>query len=153
MSAASDEKRKAEYVRKVVRGAGFMPWQTRESVSEAEDAFRQKIERRKDRMLRSRVKVKHPYTVDDEGLKRIHRNIRTADWAKTWYANHKRIADYVVGQPGGYESEMISELYVPRSVLPKFLRRAAVDLRRRGASVIYGTVRLIERMSTRSQNA
>ncbi len=41
-------------------------------------------------------------------------------------------------------SEMISELYVPRPLLPRFLSRARRDLRRLGASVIYGTVRLIE---------
>lgn len=42
-------------------------------------------------------------------------------------------------------SEMITELYVPRSGLLRFLDRARDDLRRHGASVIYGTVRLIER--------
>jgi hypothetical protein len=107
---SSDEKRKAEYVKAVVRGAGFMPWQTRESTSEAEEGFREKIERRKDRMLRSRVKVKHPFTVDDEGLKRVRRNIRSADWARAWYSRHKRVADHVIAQPEGYEREMISEL-------------------------------------------
>jgi len=42
-------------------------------------------------------------------------------------------------------SEMITEIYVPRSGLPAFLAAAADDLRRCKASVIYGTVRLIER--------
>ena len=42
-------------------------------------------------------------------------------------------------------SEMISELYVPREKLSRFLDLARADLRRLGASVIYGTVRLIER--------
>jgi FAD/FMN-containing dehydrogenase len=41
-------------------------------------------------------------------------------------------------------SEMISELYVPRPLLRQFLELAREDLRRHGASVIYGTVRLIE---------
>ena len=39
---------------------------------------------------------------------------------------------------------MISELYVPRPLLRQFLELAREDLRRHGASVIYGTVRLIE---------
>jgi FAD/FMN-containing dehydrogenase len=42
-------------------------------------------------------------------------------------------------------SEMISELYVPRSRLAAFLQRAASTLRRQRAQVVYGTVRLIER--------
>jgi len=42
-------------------------------------------------------------------------------------------------------SEMISELYVPRGELAGFLSAAAEVCRREGASVIYGTIRLIER--------
>lgn len=42
-------------------------------------------------------------------------------------------------------SLMISELYVPREELPAFLEVAARELRARGAIVIYGTVRLIEK--------
>jgi FAD/FMN-containing dehydrogenase len=44
-------------------------------------------------------------------------------------------------EPG---SEMISELYVPRARLADFLEAAAALLRAERASVIYGTVRLIE---------
>jgi len=42
-------------------------------------------------------------------------------------------------------TEMISELYVPRPALAGFLRATAETLREQRASVIYGTVRLIER--------
>jgi FAD/FMN-containing dehydrogenase len=42
-------------------------------------------------------------------------------------------------------SEMITELFVPRPALPRFLARAAETLRRTRADPIYGTVRLIER--------
>jgi hypothetical protein len=42
-------------------------------------------------------------------------------------------------------SEMISELYVPRSALRDFMSRSAEYLRTSGAIVIYGTIRLIER--------
>jgi FAD/FMN-containing dehydrogenase len=44
--------------------------------------------------------------------------------------------------PGG---EMIGELYVPRPRLAGFMAAAGEELRRLGADVIYGTVRLIER--------
>ena len=42
-------------------------------------------------------------------------------------------------------TEMISELYVPRSRLPDFMSAVAEDFRRNAVDVIYGTVRLIER--------
>ncbi len=41
-------------------------------------------------------------------------------------------------------TEMISEIYVPRSELGEFLGEAAEDFRRHGVEVIYGTIRLIE---------
>jgi FAD/FMN-containing dehydrogenase len=42
-------------------------------------------------------------------------------------------------------SEMITEIYVPRDSLVAFMEDAKQTLRMRGANVIYGTVRLIER--------
>lgn len=42
-------------------------------------------------------------------------------------------------------SEMITEIYVPRSRLAAFMEEARAALRGRDANVIYGTVRLIER--------
>ncbi len=42
-------------------------------------------------------------------------------------------------------SEMITELYVPRSALPAFLAAARADFHQHGAQLIYGTIRLIER--------
>lgn len=42
-------------------------------------------------------------------------------------------------------TEMITEVYVPRERLGDFLSTAATELRKAKASVIYGTVRLIER--------
>ena len=42
-------------------------------------------------------------------------------------------------------SEMISELYVPRDKFPDFMKNARDFLKVQNASVIYGTVRLIER--------
>ena len=42
-------------------------------------------------------------------------------------------------------TEMITELYVPREKLADFMGAVAEELRRRNESVVYGTVRLIER--------
>jgi FAD/FMN-containing dehydrogenase len=42
-------------------------------------------------------------------------------------------------------SEMITELYVPRPALPSFLAAVRSDFRRHGVTLIYGTIRLIER--------
>jgi FAD/FMN-containing dehydrogenase len=42
-------------------------------------------------------------------------------------------------------TEMISELYVPRSALPAFLTRVRDDFRVHHTQVIYGTIRLIEK--------
>jgi FAD/FMN-containing dehydrogenase len=42
-------------------------------------------------------------------------------------------------------SEMITEIYIPRSALVNFMEEARVALRQQRANVIYGTVRLIEK--------
>ncbi|HUP62815.1 MAG TPA: FAD-binding oxidoreductase [Thermoanaerobaculia bacterium] len=42
-------------------------------------------------------------------------------------------------------TEMITELYVPRTRLAELMQAAAEELRRRQTNVVYGTVRLIER--------
>ena len=46
---------------------------------------------------------------------------------------------------GSSASEMITELYVPRAALPAFMASTAKALREEDASVIYGTIRLIEK--------
>lgn len=49
-------------------------------------------------------------------------------------------------RPGGARAtEMITEIYVPRSALAAFMEAARGDLRQRGREVIYGTIRLIEK--------
>jgi FAD/FMN-containing dehydrogenase len=42
-------------------------------------------------------------------------------------------------------SEMITELYVPRSRLADFMRACAFEFRAHGTQVVYGTVRLVRR--------
>lgn len=42
-------------------------------------------------------------------------------------------------------TEIISELYVPRSKLAEFMKRSTAIMRSHNASVIYGTIRLIEK--------
>lgn len=77
----------------------------------------------------------------------------TTDGQRYWSDTHQ-LGTYVenyhdeidrrsgTGYPG---SEMITELYVPRGRLAEFLGCAGVLLREHAATVIYGTVRLIER--------
>ena len=100
--------RKAEYVRAVVRGAGYMPWQQR-GPSADEKAFRKAIEARKDRMLAERVPVAHPVMLTAHEIAQAKRNMASAKWARAWLARHKATADYVVAQPDGYVERMISE--------------------------------------------
>jgi FAD/FMN-containing dehydrogenase len=56
--------------------------------------------------------------------------------------HHQLNANLSGGAPA---TELISELYVPRSQLSTFLENAAKMLREQQANVIYGTVRLIEK--------
>jgi FAD/FMN-containing dehydrogenase len=58
--------------------------------------------------------------------------------------NYHAALDRQLGSPAR-GTEMISEIYVPRAVLPKFLADVREDFRRGRVEVIYGTVRLIER--------
>lgn len=54
--------------------------------------------------------------------------------------------DYHRKLPGNAQAtEMISEIYVPRSKLGVLFRRLREDFRRKNVNVIYGTVRLIEK--------
>lgn len=59
-----------------------------------------------------------------------------------------RYHDAVDASAGHRGSEMITELYVPRTRLAGFLGAAAESLRRHRAQPIYGTVRLVERDPT-----
>lgn len=56
---------------------------------------------------------------------------------------HKEVDQRLGAKTPG--SEMISELYVPRAVLPAFLQAVREDFRRYGVKLIYGTIRMIER--------
>lgn len=60
---------------------------------------------------------------------------------------HKEIDARTPQLPECHGTELISELYVPRHALSSFLQMAADALREHKASVIYGTVRLIEKDS------
>jgi hypothetical protein len=101
--------RKSQYVARVTRGEAFMPWQD-QGVSHEEEAFRREIEARKDRMLAGRVAVQRPVMLTPEEIEQAKRNIEAADWARAWFAGHKRLADYVVGQPADYAEQMIPAL-------------------------------------------
>ncbi len=71
-----------------------------------------------------------------------------------YWSDAHQLADYHDGYHAALDqqlqaahpgSEMITELYVPRQDLPRFMAEVAADFRRHGTPVIYGTVRLIER--------
>jgi hypothetical protein len=64
---------------------------------------------------------------------------------------HQRIDQQLGCTHGG--SEMITEIYVPRDRLADFMAEAADKLRERGADVIYGTVRLIDRRKREQAHA
>ncbi|MBN2308533.1 MAG: heparinase II/III family protein [Candidatus Hydrogenedentes bacterium] len=100
---------KEAYVHAVTRGAGLLPWQD-PGVSEAEQAFREEIERRKDALLAGRTGVEHPTLLDSEALARARRNIASAGWARAWFAGHKQQADFLAGRPDAYIDAMIPEL-------------------------------------------
>jgi FAD/FMN-containing dehydrogenase len=68
-----------------------------------------------------------------------------AQFGAAYTEGYHEVVDRVVGSVRG--SEMITELYVPRNRFEAFMVDAREVLRSRGASVIYGTVRLIERDS------
>jgi len=71
-----------------------------------------------------------------------------------YHSDAHQLAEYLDGYHGQLDellgsadpgSEMITELYVPRDRLADFMAAAGDELRRTGADVVYGTVRLIER--------
>lgn len=64
---------------------------------------------------------------------------------QVYLSDRHQLATYVPGYHWNGSSEMISELYVPRTELAGFLAAAARDLRALDADVVYGTVRLIAR--------
>ena len=71
---------------------------------------------------------------------------------QVYWSDLHQLAAYLDDYHGGVDqrlghagSEMITELYVPRERLADFMAAAAKELRGRGADVIYGTVRLIEK--------
>jgi hypothetical protein len=106
---ATDRAKKAEYVKVATRGEGFASWQDRDVPSAMEKTFRQKVERRKDRMLKDRVRVRHPALLSEAEVEQARKNIEKTDWARKWFRQHKRIADHVVRQGNGYISSMIEE--------------------------------------------
>lgn len=67
-------------------------------------------------------------------------------WSDTHQSGPYRNGYHLRLNPEGRTaSEMITELYVPRAALPGFMRQVAAALRERGADLIYGTIRLIEK--------
>lgn len=102
--------RKADYIDRVTRGEGFMPWQAQEPVSEQEQRFREAMERRKDALLAARMPVAHPILLTDREIARARRNAERAEWARQGLQEHLTVADHVVSQPPGYVERTIPGL-------------------------------------------
>ncbi len=102
--------RKQEYIKRVTRGEGFMPWQKQEHVSYPEVEFREVMEKRKEDMLARRTTVKHPIFLTEKQIDQARRNIQNAEWAGRWFENIRTVADHVAGQSGGYIEHMVPEL-------------------------------------------
>lgn len=98
-----------EYVKRATTGRGFASWQSKNVPSDLEIKFRLNVERRKTRMLKNRVRVRHPTLLGTEELDRARRNIRKANWAREWHTQQKRTADFIVRQPDGYVDAMLEE--------------------------------------------
>jgi len=74
-----------------------------------ETDFRAAIEARKSRLLAARIVPGRPVMVSRESVERAKRNIASADWAREWFEEQKKVAEYVVSQPEGYIESLVSE--------------------------------------------
>lgn len=109
VSAVPTPDRKADYVVRVTRGEGFMPWQT-PGVSPEEVRFRQEVEARKDRMLAARLPLRHPVLFTEAELAQARQNMESADWARAWFQRHRDLAQYCIAQPPEWVEQMIPAL-------------------------------------------
>ena len=94
--ASEELRRKADYLERVTRGEGFMPWQAQERLSPEEAAFREEMERRKEALLAGRMRVKHPALLTEGEVAQARRNLSKAEWARRWLRGHREIADHIV---------------------------------------------------------
>jgi hypothetical protein len=94
-----------DYVERVTRGEGWMPWQSRGQSSTEERSFREGVERRKEEMLSSGVR--DPVLMREGEVEQTRRNIRRAKWARRWFEKQRALADHVAGQREGYVERMI----------------------------------------------
>jgi hypothetical protein len=56
----------ADYIARVARGEGFVPWQSHAATSPEESRFRARIEQRKTDLLARRIRVRHPVLMPPE---------------------------------------------------------------------------------------
>ena len=108
VTSVAEPDRKTEYVDAVVRGAGFMPWQ-KPGISEEEKEFRERIEKRKEVLLRHREEVKRPVMLSPEAIARIRKKVQEEDSVRQWSRSCLNLADYIIKQGTGYVEKMIPE--------------------------------------------
>jgi FAD/FMN-containing dehydrogenase len=93
------------------------------------------------------------HTDKSRAFEEYSRYYMSTDGQLYWSDTHQ-LASYIDGYHDAIDrqtgsavtgSEMISELFVPREVLPAFLAAVRRDLRSHDVNLIYGTIRLVER--------
>ncbi len=108
-AAQTDAEKREQYIRAVVRGEGYMPWQEH-GLSRAEIEFRKQAEERKTRLLAGRIPVRRPVMLEAGARDRALRNMQSAAWARDLVRAARQTADYLAAQPVTYVASMISEL-------------------------------------------
>ncbi len=108
-AAQTDAEKREQYIRAVVRGEGYMPWQAKD-LSREEIEFRKQAEERKTRLLAERGPLQRPALLDAVVRDRLLRNLKSASWARDLAQAARQSADYLVAQPASYVAAMIGEL-------------------------------------------
>ncbi len=99
-----------EYLERVTRGEGWMPWQVPDAADPAEGDFRAAVENRKEALIARRIRIRHPRSLSAYALDRARHNIRQTPWGKTWFEAARAIADHAAAQPPEWVDHMIPAL-------------------------------------------
>ena len=92
------------------------------------------------------------HTAKSAAFAEYARHYMATDGQIYWSDTHQ-LGDYLDGYHAALDedlgaavkgSEMISELYVPRTALPQFMAAVRADARRHDVNIVYGTIRAIE---------
>lgn len=104
-----DTDRKQDYVDRVTRGEGWVPWQSREP-DPREEEFRAGIERRKQAMLDKARRPPRPALISEAQFEQVQRNLRTAAWARDWCTGIQATAERLLALSAAAVSDRLSPL-------------------------------------------